>query len=129
MLHRAAAFCILGSVALAAYAQSPNPFLGSWKVTFAAETKKGTVEQREAVLVVKAGGGSWRVFAAKQVDPCGGQEMPLRIDRLTDNQLVGTVARSTVADFCKDQTLVLIRDEQGRVSGRLNRMALTLDKR
>lgn len=94
-----------------------------------AETKKGTVEEREAVLVVKADGGSWRVFAVKQVDPCGGQEMPLRIDRLTDNQLEGTIARSAVADICKDQTLVLIRDEQGRVSGRLNQMTLTLDKK
>jgi hypothetical protein len=129
MLSRAIALCILGSIGFAAHAQPPNPFLGSWKVTFAAETKKGTIEQREALLVVKADGGSWRVFAPKPVDPCAGQEMPLRIDRLTDDQLHGTVARSMVADMCKDQKLVLIRDEQGRVSGRLNQMALTLDKK
>ena len=129
MRHHAIAACILGCVASAAFAQSSNHFLGSWEATFAAETKKGTIEQREALLVVKADGGSWRVFAAKLVDPCGGQEMPLRIDRLTDNQLDGTITRSMVADVCKDQTLVLTRDEQGRVSGRLNQMALTLDKK
>jgi len=42
--------------------------------------------------------------------------------------LIGKVKRSVVADFCKDQKLVLLRDEQGRVTGREGDTDLTLTR-
>ncbi len=128
MPKKIAFFAVSCLVALTSIAQPANPFIGSWKVTFTGHTKKGLPEQREALLVVGAAGGSWRVYKESRHDPCGRSEVPIEISSVDEKQLIGKVKRSAVADFCKDHKLVLLRDEQGRVTGREGDTELTLTR-
>ena len=111
-----------------AHAQSPNPFVGRWKVSVHAQTKKGTVDVRDALLVITADGGSWRTFGTRGRDPCRDQDWPVEISQVDSKQLIAKIKRSKVVDFCPDQNLVLMRDEQDRVTGRRDESELTLAK-
>jgi hypothetical protein len=86
---------------LTSIAQPANPFIGSWKVTFTSHTKKGLPEQREALLVVGAAGGSWRVYKESRNDPCGRSEVPIEISSVDEKRLIGKVERSPLPTSAK----------------------------
>lgn len=124
-------FAALVSVAFAAYAQSANPFIGTWDVTYTHQTKKSPIpEEARGVLVITESGGTWRVYTRSTIsDPCSGRETPIEIRSVNETQLRGTVKFSSLADTCKDSGIELKRDEQGRVTGRRGQYELTLTKK
>lgn len=129
MRNALTALITLALLSAGVHAQPTNPFIGRWKVSVLAETKKGTTDERDALLVITADGGSWRTFRAKGGrDPCRNQEWPVEISHVDAKQLIAKIRRSKVVDFCSDQGLVLVRDEQDRVIGRLGESELTLVK-
>ena len=117
--------------AFAVQAQSTNPFIGSWDVTYTHQSKRSPIPQEErATLVITETGGTWRVYTRSNIgDPCSGRETPIEVRNVNEKQLRGTVKFSSLADTCKDGGLELNRDEQGRVTGRRGQLELTLTKK
>jgi len=65
----------LGSIA---FAQGPNPYNGKWLAKF--QDKRG--EAKEAELVVKDDGGTWKVWGTPRdtkINPCIGRDLPIAV--------------------------------------------------
>ena len=115
----------------AVQAQSANPFVGTWDVTYTHVPRGSPIPREEqGTLVITETGGTWRVYARSTIgDPCSGRDTPIEIRRVDERQLRATVKYSSLADTCKDGGLELNRDEQGRVTGRRGQFELTLKKK
>lgn len=130
MLGKLALAATFVCAATSALAQSANPFVGDWNVTFSSQDRKGFTVERQATMTLTESGGRWRTYLVGGTrDPCSGQETPIEIKSLDDKQLVGTLKFSSLADFCKDLALVLKREDNGRVTGRRGDTELSLSRK
>jgi len=84
-----------------ALAQTANPYDGTRKVKFDGTR---TVDY-EGTVVVQGDGGSWKVLAHAQNNPCIGREAPISVHRATAEELVFEVNRSKVLTGCRDWTM------------------------
>jgi hypothetical protein len=92
---------LLAMTSVWALAQTANPYDGTWKVKFDGTR---TVDY-EGTVVVQGDGGSWKVLARSQSNPCIGREAPISVHRATAEELVFEVNRSKVLTGCRDWTM------------------------
>lgn len=73
-------------------------FNGTWKVTW-----MGAKRPLEAKMVIKEDRGTWKTYTAvNKSDMCVGKEVPIRVERTTENEASVLLQFSEVVDGCKD---------------------------
>lgn len=103
-------------------AQSPNPFVGTWTVTWEGVSKgRGAIQQSrdfEAELIIEPSGGSWKTFGATRgTDACAGKEVAVVIEKQTDNEIDLRLKFSEVASGCTDARVRLKRVDDKTLTG------------
>ncbi|HWH81851.1 MAG TPA: hypothetical protein VNU71_06405 [Burkholderiaceae bacterium] len=95
------------------FAQSPNPYNGSWAASFDGN-KTADVE---GTVVVNDDGGTWKFLARDRKNPCVGREAPIAVISASADQLVFEVNRSKVLTGCKDFTMKFKKIDDRTLSG------------
>lgn len=98
-----------------ARAQAPNPYNGTWVVSF---DGKSTVDL-EGKVVVADGGGAWKVVARSKKNPCVGRDAPITVQLASAEEFVIEVNRSKVLSGCKDFTYRFKRVDDKTLEGQL----------
>ena len=101
------------ALAPAAFAQTANPYNGSWKISFDAEQ----ISNLEGTLVVKDDGGTWKVTARARNDPCIGREAPIAVTTASAEELAFAVHRSKVLAGCPDWTMKFKKVDDATLKG------------
>jgi hypothetical protein len=109
-MHRMTlAFLIAFTLSSGVFAQTANPYNGTWTITFEGRKTEGL----ESTVVVKDGGGTYQEgTSARQNrrsqgelnDPCVGREAPIVVQVASSEELVFKVNRSQVLAGCSDRT-------------------------
>lgn len=107
------AFVALCFVAAGAFAQTPNPHNGTWKLSIDSDQRAGI----EGSVDVKDDAGTWATNAHDQRDACAGREAPIIVRSASAEELVFRVMRSKVLSGCPDFTLTMKRVGDGRLEG------------
>ncbi len=124
MLRSTLLFLLVFGVPLA-IAQTPNPYNGTWVVSF---DGKSTADL-EGKVIVTDGGGTWKVLARSTKNPCIGREAPITLQSSSVDELVIEVNRSKVLSGCKDFTFRFKKIDDKTLEGKLSDgRAMTLTK-
>jgi hypothetical protein len=100
-------------LALPVLAQSPNPYDGTWTVTFEGAKTAGV----EGTVVVKNDGGTWKVLSRDRKDPCVGRETPIAVKTASADELVFEVTRSKIMTGCRDFTMKFKKVDDKTLAG------------
>lgn len=106
-------FVALWCVAAGAFAQTPNPYNGTWKLSIDSDRRTGI----EGSVEVKDDGGAWKTISHDQRDACAGREAPIAVRSASAEELVFRVMRSQVLSGCPDFTVTMKRVDEGRLEG------------
>jgi len=109
---------LLSSVALA---QAPNPYDGSWTVSF--ENRKGA--SMRGTLVVQGAGGTWQVqvpparqaLRAQGLAACEGLQAPVKVNVATSKRLVIMINRSQARAGCRNAKMAFDRVDERTLKG------------
>ncbi len=122
---------VLMTIGTSVLAQSPNPFVGTWKVTWEQQIRStGVIQQGtrefEAEMIISASGGSWKTLGASaRLDPCVGKEVPVAIEKQTDDELNVRLKFSEVAQGCTDAMVRLKRVDDKKLTGTRGKSEVT----
>lgn len=94
-------------------AQSENPFLGKWTVTW--ENKEGRPLQ--ANVVITETGGTWQTLVRRKLDPCVGTAAPIEVKSVSPKEMRFTARHSEVLTGCKDTNVKLQLQSDGTITG------------
>ena len=125
---------MLMAVSTFVLAQSPNPFVGTWKVTWEQQTRgigvvQGGSRDFEAEMIIAVSGGSWKTLgASRRDDPCVGKEVPIAIDKQTDDEIHVRLKFSEVVSGCTDSTVRLKRVDDKKLTGTRGKAEVTATK-
>ena len=122
-LHHIGSLVLLAAGSWAALGQPGNPFLGTWSATWS-----GANKAQRATLVITESGGSWRTVGSSKTNPCIGREAPIAIESSSAKKIVFNVKFSEAYTGCSDSKVVLIRADDGAVTGKRGRFDLTLSR-
>lgn len=111
------------AASLAGAQQVPAAFIGHWQAQWQTDRQSYSAE-----LEVTDTGGSWQTATSSRANPCFGRKVPLRHDRVTPNSLDITLMFSDVIQGCKNATVKLQLDDQGKVTGQRSGYDLTLTR-
>ena len=103
-------------------AQSPNPYDGTWAVSFDGQR----TADLEGTVVVKDGGGMWKVLAKSRKNPCIGREAPITVKTASADELVFEINRSKVLTGCEDLTMKFKKVDGTTLSGKTSSGAVIL---
>lgn len=98
---------------LAAAAQAPHPWNGTWTLGF----DGSRTSDLEGTVVVQGEGGSWRVATQSAKNPCVGREAPILVKTATADELVFEVNRSSVLAGCKNWTMTFKKVDNKTLQG------------
>lgn len=112
------------ALAVAAQAQVPAPFVGTWKATWATERKS-----YEAVMTVTDSGGTWQTATRGESNPCAGREVPLKVEAAAATELKLQLQFSEVIPGCQNVSVTLKAGPDGAVTGTRNKYELTLTRK
>jgi len=107
---------LLGSIA---FAQGSNPYNGKWQAKFQGE--RGGA--KEAELVVKDNGGTWRVWGTShdtKRNPCIGRELPIAVQRASTGELAFRIESSKALTGCTDRSVTLKRVDDKTLEGQFD---------
>lgn len=109
-MHRLSlVFLLTFMLSLGVFAQTANPYNGTWTITFEGRKTEGL----ESTVVVKDEGGTYHEgTSARQTrrsqgetkDPCVGRDVPIAVQTASSEKLVFKVNRSQVLTGCNDRT-------------------------
>lgn len=124
---------VLMTIGTSVLAQSPNPFVGTWKVTWEQMTRgigvvPGGMRTFEAEMIIAASGGSWKTSSSRGDDPCVGKEVPIAIEKQTDDELNVRLKFSEVVQGCSDAMVRLKRVDDKKLTGTRGKSELTATK-
>ena len=126
---------MLITIGTSVLAQSPNPFVGTWKVTWEQQTRgsgviQGGTREFEAEMIIAASGGSWKTLgASSRSDPCVGREVPIAIEKQTDDEVHVRLKFSEAVQGCTDSMVLLKRVDDKKLTGTRGNRELTATKR
>ena len=127
-------FLMLMTMGTSVLAQSPNPFVGTWKVTWEQQTRgrgviQGGTRDFEAEMIIAASGGSWKTLGvSRSDDPCVGREVAIAIEKQTDDEIHVRLKFSEVAQGCTDSTVRLKRVDDKKLTGTRGKSEVTATK-
>lgn len=107
---------LLGSIA---FAQGSNPYNGKWLAKFQGE--RGGA--REAELVVKNDGGTWKVWGTShdtKRNPCIGRDLPIAVQRASIGELAFRIESSKALSGCTDRSVTLKRVDDKTLQGQFD---------
>lgn len=105
----------------AAFAESSNPFIGKWKVTWQGK------QPWEAKLVIDQSGGSWQTFARSKTNSCTGLEVPIAVESSSENEMTIKL-KFSILQGCTDSTVHLKRVGGDTISGTRGMVSLVLSR-
>ena len=129
-----AVLLMLMMIGTSVLAQSPNPFVGTWKVTWEGQSGgrgaiQGGARDFEAELIIAASGGSWKTFGATRgQDPCAGKEVAIGIEKQTENEIDLRLKFSEIAQGCTDSIVRLKRVDDKTLTGTRGKAEVTATK-
>jgi|JI10StandDraft_1071094.scaffolds.fasta_scaffold33186_8 hypothetical protein len=98
---------------LAAAAQAPHPWSGTWTLEF----DGSRTSDLEGTVVVQGDGGSWRVATQSKKNPCVGREAPIVVKSATAEELVFEVDRASVLKGCRNWTMTFKKVDDKTLQG------------
>jgi len=131
---RSVVLFVLMMIGTSVLAQSPNPFVGTWKVTWEQQTRgsgvvPGGTRNFEAEMIIAASGGSWKTLGVSRGDdPCVGKEVPVVVEKQTDDELNVRLKFSEVAQGCTDSMVRLKRVDDKKLTGTRGKSEVTATK-
>jgi len=118
MVRFLAAVC-LGLAGLAALAQTPAAFVGTWRVSW-----QGEKRPQEARMVLSESGGTWKTATSSQSNNCVGREVPVVIEKATDTDAQLRLKFSEMAG-CSDALVTLRKVDDKTLTGLRGKAELT----
>jgi hypothetical protein len=114
-MYRALAVAVgLALIPLVSGAQEANPYNGQW----VARWKNPMGATVEARVIIKDGGGTWRLLGATRGDNCFERDFPLVVGRATETELTLSVRAAQIVRGCSDSGLRATRDGEKRLEGK-----------
>jgi hypothetical protein len=112
-------------IPLISSAQEANPYNGQWMASW----KNPMGASVQARVVIKDGGGTWRLLGSNRGDNCFERDFPLVVGRATETELAFSVRASQVVRGCSDSGLRATRDGEKRMDGKFrDGTAVTLER-
>ena len=112
----------LAALALAAQAQEPNPYNGTWKAEYT--TRSGA--SREGKVVISDRTGTWDMAVQRSNNPCTGRAYPIAVIVANASELSFEISRAKTLVGCKDGTATLKRVDDKTLEGEFDDFKLRL---
>jgi len=114
-MYRALAVAVgFALIPLVSGAQEANPYNGQW----VARWKNPMGATVEARVIIKDGGGTWRLLGATRGDNCFERDFPLVVGRATETELTLSVRAAQIVRGCSDSGLRATRNGEKRLEGK-----------
>jgi hypothetical protein len=111
---------VISACALAAFAQQPHAFNGTWKAEYT--TRSGAT--REGRVVIADGTGTWDMALQRSSNPCVGRAYPIAVTPLSASELQIVIHRAKTLAGCKDSAARLRRVDANTLEGEIDDLNL-----
>jgi hypothetical protein len=123
MKIKLAVLLVLATINTSVWCQSPNPFLGKWKVLRADD-----MTGRGISLVIDESGGSWQYLHTGGKDHCVGLKVPILVESYTPKVAQIKLLFAQTMAGCPDHRIELRMGDDGKVTGNMGPNQLVLSK-
>jgi hypothetical protein len=113
---------LASALSLAAYAQQPHSFNGTWKAQYTARSGAA----REGTVVITDTTGTWDMAVQRSSNPCVGRAYPISVTPLSASEVQIVIHRAKTLPGCKDSAARLRRVNDNTLEGEVDDLSLTL---